>query len=95
MLTIDEIIDHAPLNRPRPVQRVQRRQIFDSGRLVAPQNVAHAMRFELEDGRRIAPRKKFVSFRVIEREIIKVDLHASILFNHAHRVVEHGQRRKA
>ncbi len=49
VLAIDEIVDHAALNRAGAIERVQSGEIFDGGRLVAAQHVTHAVRFKLED----------------------------------------------
>jgi len=65
VFAVDEIVDHAALNRPWAIQRVQRGQILNSRRLVAPQYVAHAVRFELENRRGVAAREKFVSVCII------------------------------
>ena len=43
---LDEIVDH--LHRPRPIQRVERGQVLEAIGLEALQDVAHAVRLELE-----------------------------------------------
>ena len=44
VLAIDEVVDHAALNRAGAIERVQRGEIFDAAGLIAAQNVAHARR---------------------------------------------------
>ena len=48
-LALDEVVDHAALDRAGTIDRVQGRQVFHRARLVAPQHVAHALGFKLED----------------------------------------------
>ena len=54
MLAIDEIVDHAALDGTGTVEGVEGGKIFDARGLITAKDVAHAMRFKLEDGRRIA-----------------------------------------
>ena len=49
-LALDEVVDHA--HGARAIERVERGEMLDGVRLVAPQNVAHAAGFKLEDTRR-------------------------------------------
>ena len=48
VLAVDEIVDHAALDRAGPVERVQRAQVLDARGLILAQDVAHAARFKLE-----------------------------------------------
>ena len=51
MLAIDEIVDHAGLQRPRTEQRHQRDNVFEAVGLQALNQIFHATRFELEQRR--------------------------------------------
>src|SRR5438552_2241102 len=95
LFAVDEIVDHAALDGTGTVQRVESGKIFDAGRLITPENVTHAVRFELEDGGGIPTRKELVSFGVVQGKAVDVNFHAAILLNHANSVVEYGQRREA
>ncbi len=95
MLAVDEIVDHAALNRAGAIQRVQRREVFEARRLVAAQNIAHAMRFKLENGRRFSAGKKLVGGLVVQRQRAQIDFQIAVLLDHVHGVVQHGERRQA
>src|SRR5258708_758263 len=47
-LTLDEVVNHAALDRAGTIESVEGGQVFDSRWLVAPQNVRHAPGFKLE-----------------------------------------------
>ena len=64
----DEFVNHAALDWPGAIEGVERGEIFDLRGLVALQDVAHAVRFKLEDAGGIAAGEESVSRRVIERE---------------------------
>ncbi len=74
VLAVDEVVDHAALDRAGTVERVERGEVFQARGLVAAQDVAHAVRFKLEDGGGIAARKKLVGGRVVERQRVQVDV---------------------
>ncbi len=93
LLAVDEIVDHASLDGPGTIERVESGEILDAGRLVTAENVAHAVGFELEDGGGICAGEKFVRFGVVQGEIVDVNFRAAVLFNHANGVVKDGERR--
>ena len=68
LLARNKIVNHAALNWAGAVERVERGQIFDARGIVAAKNVAHAVRFKLEDGGGVSAREKFVRGRVVERQ---------------------------
>ena len=53
-LALDEVVNHAALDRAGAIERIQRREVFHSARLVAPQHIAHALGFKLEDAGGVA-----------------------------------------
>ena len=61
------------LHRPRPVERDERDQILEDGRLHLPQRLAHARRLELEDADRLAAGEHRVGLLVVERDRRDVD----------------------
>ena len=74
VLAIDEVVDHAALNRAGTVERVQSGEIFDGIRLVAAQHVAHAVRFKLEHaGGQAVVKDLLVGLLVVERNAFEID----------------------
>ena len=72
VLAVDEIVDHAALNRAGTVERVQGGEIFDGVRLVLAQHVAHAVRFKLEDaGGQSLVENLFVGLVIFERNFFE------------------------
>ncbi len=48
MLALDKVVNHAALDWPGTVQRIQRGEIFDRVRLITAENISHAGRFKLK-----------------------------------------------
>ena len=81
-LALDEVFDHAALDRAGTIERVQGGEVFDDGRLVAPQHVAHAMRFKLEDARgQSGVEDLLVGHLVVERQLLQVEPFAACLLD--------------
>ena len=98
MLAIDEIVNHAALNRPRPIQRIERRQIFDGVRLVAPQHIAHAVRFKLEHAGSEPAMEDLLVCNWIVRNSIQIGeriLFAAVGLYQLQRVIENRERGQA
>ena len=95
VLAIDEIVDHTALNGAGTVKGVESGEIFDARGLIAAKNVAHAVRFKLEDGGGVAAGEKFVGGFVVEGQAVEIDLDAAILLDHFDGVVENGERGEA
>ncbi len=95
VLAIDEVVDHAALNGAGAIESVEGGEILDAGGMIAAKDVAHAVRFKLEDSGGIAAGEKFVGGFVVEREIIDVDFDATVLLNHFHGIVQDGERGEA
>ena len=74
VLAVDEVVDHAALDRAGAVQRVEGGEIFEARGLVAAQNVTHAVRFKLKNRRRFSAGKKFVGRLVIQRQRAQIDV---------------------
>ncbi len=92
LLAVDEIIDHATLNRAGAIERVEGGEILDTGRLVAAKDIAHAVRFKLKDGGGFSASEEFVGFGVVQSQIVDVNFRAAVLLNHLDGVVQHGER---
>ncbi len=95
MFALDEIIEHAALDRPGTVECVQGRQILDARGLVTAQDIAHAGRLKLENTAGQGARKDVVSFRIVERQVLQNQFHAVALFDQLDRIVDKRQRGKA
>ena len=68
-LALDEVIDHAALDRAGTIERVEGGEIFDGGGLVAAQHIAHAAGLELEySGGERAVKDLLVGLGIVERD---------------------------
>ncbi len=93
-LALDEVVDH--VHRPRPIERIQRRQLLHRIRLVAPQNVPHPARLKLKNPRRQRRVKYLLEcLRIVERNHLDVQLLPARLLDQLHAIVDHRQRREA
>ena len=68
VLAVDEVVDHAGLQRPGPEQRHQRDNIFERIRLQAFDQIFHAARFQLEHGGGVGRLQQVESGLVIQRQ---------------------------
>ena len=92
-LALDEVFDHAALDGPRTVERVQGREVFDRGGLVAPQHIPHAVRFKLEDaGGQARVEDLFVGHLIVERQRLQVQLLAARLLDQPQCSIDDGER---
>ena len=91
MLAVDEVVDHAALNRAGAVERVERGEILDAAGLIAAQDVAHARRFELEDAAGEGLGEDLVGGGIVERQVLGHQLDAVALLDHLERVVDEGE----
>ncbi len=93
---LDEVVDHSALDRPRSIERVQRREVRHRFRLITPQHVAHPVRFELEyAGGQRAMKNLLIRPFVIERNRVHVQFNPTIDANQPQRFMNHRQRRQA
>ncbi len=73
LLAGDVVVDHAALERSRPVQGVQRDQVVETLRLGLAQQLAHARALELEDAVGLAVAEELVGLGIVERDGVDVD----------------------
>ena len=92
MLAVDEVVDH--VHRAGPVEGVQRDQVLQPIGSIADQNVLHAVRFKLEDARRLSVAEHLVSRLVVERQVLDNHRFASMLLDQRQRVRNDGERRQ-
>src|ERR1035441_1593488 len=90
MLALDKVVNHAALDRPGAVQRIQRGEIFDRVRLVAAQNVSHAGGFKLEHAGGQSPMEDLlVRLLVFERDVVQLQIRALLRNQLQRRSEEH------
>ena len=95
-LALDEVVDHAALDRAGTIERVQRRQVFNAISACSGAECPHAARFKLEDAggqRRCETPSRRSSRRraaIVSRSMVRAAV-CSISFS---AVVNDGQRRQ-
>ena len=53
--------------------------------------VLHTFRFQLEHGNGIAGTQQVIGFGVIQRNFVKIDIYAAVLFDKFYRVMDYGK----
>src|SRR6185503_6169159 len=92
VFAINEVVDHATLDRARPVERIQSGEILDRIRLVTAQHVAHAARFKLEHaGCESLVKYLLISSLIVELQAIEGDALSPGLRDELHSVIENGE----
>src|SRR5450631_4051708 len=95
-LALDEVVNHAALNRPGTIKRIQRRQIFDRSRLVPAQHVAHATRFKLKYARcQRTVKYLLVGLWIVELNRLQIDFRVPVLLDQLYAIVNDRQRGQA
>ena len=96
MLTVDEVIHHARLQRAGAEQRHQRDHIFEAVRLQTLNQIFHATGFKLEDRRGFRALQHVETFLVIQRDRRDIQRRFAILLtagvDHLQRPVNDGER---
>ena len=94
VLALDVVGDQ--VHGPRTVERIQGDQVLEPVGLGALEQLAHAARFELEDGRRVGALEDLVALGVVERQVVEVDLQPGIQAPHVlERDRQDGERGQA
>ena len=92
MFAVNEVINHAALDRARPIQCIQSRQVLNRAWFIPPQHIAHAMRFKLKyAGSKAAMKHLLVRGLVLQRNALQHDFLASNLFQQLDSVIENRQ----
>ena len=91
----DEVVDHAALERARPVERVQRDQVVEPLRLRLPQQFAHARALELEHAIGLPVAEQLVGLCVVQRDRVDVEVDALGAFDLVERVADERERAQA
>ena len=79
------------VHRARAVERDERDDVAEIGRLHCSQRAPHAFRFELEHAHRVARLHQFVDLGIVERQLGQVDVDLAPL-EQVDRLLEHRQR---
>ena len=74
LLAGDEVVHHSALERPWPIERIERNEIVEALGLGFAEQVAHARALELEDAVRLAIAEELVGLAIVERDGIDVDV---------------------
>ena len=94
-LALDEVINHPTLNRPRPIKRIQSRQILNARRLIPPQHIPHPPRLKLKHPTRQSLMKHLlIRLRIIQRNRSHIHNIATILLNQLQAIIDHRKRRQ-
>ncbi len=73
VLALDEVIDHARLQRSGPEQRHQGHDVLEAVRPQAPDQILHTARFQLEDRRRAARLQQLIGLLIDHRQLVDVE----------------------
>ncbi|MBV8677815.1 MAG: DNA polymerase III subunit alpha [Planctomycetaceae bacterium] len=95
MLAVDVGIHHAAAERAGAVQRRAGDDVADVVRPHPLQQLADAVRLELEHPLGVAALQQLVRLRVVDRQLVDVDRLAPRLLDQPHRVVQQRQRAQA
>ena len=92
VFALDEIVDHAAADWTGTVERIERGQMFQTGRFEAAENVLHPGTFKLKHTAGQSRGKEIVGLLIVEREGVHVQIEALVLFEHLQGVVDDRQR---
>ena len=92
LLARDVVVDHAAAQRTRPVERVERDQVVEPLRLRLAQDVAHAAALELEDAVGLPVLEDLIGLRIVERDVVDVEIDAGGPLDLRDRVEDQRQR---
>ena len=90
---LDHVVDHR--HRTRPVERVEGGQVLEAVGLEALQDVAHAVRLELEQAAGAAGREHLVGLGIVRADEVDLQPLARLGRDHLHAVVDQGERAQA
>jgi hypothetical protein len=91
LLAQDEVIHHPRAKRAWAVERKHGDDVFEAIRCQFLQELLHALRFNLEDGRGVGVLQDLVGRRVVETEQIQVVPDAGELFDVTYRQIDNRQ----
>ena len=99
VLTVDKVIHHPRLQRPRTEQRHQRDHIFEAVGLQTLDQILHTARFKLENGGGFRTLQHIEAFFIVERDRGDIQRPLAVLLaagvDHLQRPVNDGERTQA
>ncbi len=93
-MTVDKIVDHSAVKRPRPIERIEGGQIFE---FLWPQlatHILHARRFKLENRFGASLTKKFHRLWIVCRYLCPVDRHVELFLHRRQAIADDRERRQ-
>ena len=79
-MALNELVNHAAVERSRPIKRIKRREVFNALRFQLPANLLHAQKIQTERPHPSAlPRNTCHRFLVVKRYIGPVNLCAQAI----------------
>ena len=91
VLGVDEGVDHARVERARPVERDQGDQVGELLRLHAHQQVAHAVALQLEHAQTVPAAEQGIGLGVVHGDLAQIDTLVQVELDQFERPVDHGQ----
>ena len=76
VLAVGVVVVHVLRERSRSIERVERRDVVETGRREATHELTHLVALELEDPDRVAEAQHLEDLRVVERHVVDVHLDA-------------------
>ena len=89
------ILHHTAAQRPGPVEGHHGDDVLETGGLEVPQVLLHALAFQLEHGVGVAGGEHLEGLRIVQGDVVQVDLFAAALFDVLQRVVQQRQGAQA
>src|SRR5205085_12422746 len=90
---LDEIVNHSALDGAGTIQRIQSREVLDGSGPISPQDIAHALRFKLEDaGGQSAMEDLLVRDLIVQRDQAQVQRLARALLDQLQCINNNSQR---
>jgi hypothetical protein len=86
------VLDRARVERARPVERVESREVGEDARLGPAQEVPHTARIELEDAGGLAGAEELVGRLVVQGDVVEVQRDAEPLPDRGHRRLQDVER---
>ncbi len=74
VMPLNEVVDHAAVDWPRPIERVKGGKVLDVLGLKLPAKLRHSAGFKLKNRIRAAFAKQLHSLRVVKRNLFPKDL---------------------
>ena len=94
-LAVDEVVDHARLERARPVERQDGDDVAEGLGLHALEQLPHAGRLDLEHADRVRALQQGERVRIVEREVVGYQVDAVLALHVLDGLGDDGERPQA